>query len=249
MRIDHQRQEIATQNQVSDAYEGERYRRAHSRRYHIWWAEDMLASAEDTGLWLDLGCGTGWIYEVVQLRGYHRRVVGIDIALGMLRHAQRKQMPAVLGQAEKLPFDDACFDGVLAKGVLHHVSDMASAVAEIARVLKPGGVAVLADPNLSPLRAMRYALKNRDAHFSPLHRALHPGVYRRQVARHLDVVDMAYFGLFAYPAAFPDILPFTLTVKFMECLIDFDEKLARLPGLKRFCWAFKLTARKPPDES
>lgn len=249
MRTEQQRQEIATQNQVSEAYEYERYRRTHSRRYHIWWAEDMISSTEDSGLWLDLGCGTGWIHEVLSLKGHQRHLIGVDIALGMLRYAQRKQLPVVLGDAEKLPFGDCSFDGVLAKGVLHHLSDMASAVKEIARVLKPGGVAVFADPNQNPLRTLRYVLKNQGDHFSPLHRAFRPDQYMRQIEPFLDIVDWAYFGLFAYPAAFPDILPFTVSEKTMERLIRLDEAIARLPFLNRFCWALKLTTRKSANEN
>ena len=245
MKSERQLQEIDIQNRVSEAYEVERYHRPHSRRYHVWWAEDMLASAPDTGLWLDLGCGTGWIKEVLLLKKQQRRLIGVDISDGMLRFAQRKKMPVVLGDAEKLPFKDACFDGVLAKGVMHHLSDMASAAAEIARIIKPGGVAVLVDPNLSPLRALKYILKNRDDHFSSLHRSLRPGDFIRQLEPHLEIVGFNYFGFLAYPAAFPDILPFPVSETRMDTLIRLDEKIARIPFLNRFCWAFKLTARKP----
>jgi ubiquinone/menaquinone biosynthesis C-methylase UbiE len=248
MRTKQQRQEIATQNRASEAYENERYRYSHSRYYHVWWVEDMIASTPDKGLWLDLGCGTGWIHEVLRMKGYRRRLVGVDIAFGMLRFAKRKHMRAVLGDAEHLPFEDNQFDGVLAKGVLHHLPDMKAAVAEIARVLRPGGSAVLADPNLSPLRALRFALKNRAMHFSPLHRALHPRDYARQIAPFLNIVDVSYFGLLAYPAAFPDILPFRVSEKQIKRLIRIDQTLAKTPLLNRFCWAFKLTARKAFSE-
>jgi ubiquinone/menaquinone biosynthesis C-methylase UbiE len=248
MRTKQQRQEIATQNKVSEAYENERYRNPHSRYYHVWWVEDMIASTSDNGLWLDLGCGTGWIHEVLQMKGYQRSLVGVDIAFEMLRYAKRKKMNAVLGDAENLPFDDNRFDGVLAKGVLHHLPDMKTAVAEIARVLRPGGIAVLADPNLSPLRALRYALKNRDMHFSPLHRALHPRDYARQIAPFLEIFDLNYFGLLGYPAAFPDILPFRVPERLMIRLIKIDQTLAKAPLLNRFFWAFKLTARKASNK-
>jgi ubiquinone/menaquinone biosynthesis C-methylase UbiE len=248
MKTERRLQEIDTQNRVSAKYENERYHCAHSRQYHVWWAADMVASTRDTGSWLDLGCGTGWIQEVLRMKGHRRQIVGVDIADGMLRFARRKQMTVVLGDAEKLPFKDRSFDGVLAKGVLHHLPDMASAVAEIARVLKPGGVAVLADPNLSPLRALKYVLKNRDEHFSSLHRALRPMDFIRRIEPFLEIVDFKYFGLFAYPAAFPDILPFSVSEKCMGDLIRLDERIARIPLLNRFCWAFKLTARKPVDD-
>jgi ubiquinone/menaquinone biosynthesis C-methylase UbiE len=47
------------------------------------------------------------------------------------------------GDAEKLPFPDATFDGVVSHGVIHHTPDTARCVAEMARVLKPGGLAVV----------------------------------------------------------------------------------------------------------
>jgi ubiquinone/menaquinone biosynthesis C-methylase UbiE len=241
---DLRRREIEVQDQVSDQYEAKRYHAPHSRRYHIWWVEDMIAPTPDEGLWLELGCGTGWVHEVLQMRGSRRRLIGLDISMGMLRHAHRKQMTVLQGEASRLPFAANCFDGVLAKGVLHHVPDMAAAVEEIARVLKPGGLVVLAEPNLSPLRAFKYTLKNRNEHFSALHRAIRPSDLRRIVAASLAVTRLRYFGLLAYVAAFPDILPIGMTARRMDGLIRLDEKLARLPLVERFCWAFTLSAQK-----
>jgi SAM-dependent methyltransferase len=65
------------------------------------------------------------------------------------------------GLAERLPFREASFDGVLGMNVMHHVPDMATAVSELARVLKPGCRAVFSEPGLDHLevdttkRAMR----------------------------------------------------------------------------------------------
>jgi ubiquinone/menaquinone biosynthesis C-methylase UbiE len=244
MKNDRRQQEIAIQNQVADQYDGVRYQVPHARCYHMWWVTDMLADTADHGLWLDLGCGTGWIHEVLESLGSRRRLVGIDISAGMLRHAQGKQLPVVRGDAQQLPFEDGCFDGVLAKGILHHIPDMEEAIAEVRRVLKPGGIAVMTDPNLSPLRVLKYVLRNRDAHFSHQHRSIGPGEYRRKIAASLEVLDFQYFGLLAYPAAFPDILPFALPPALVEALIRLDRRLAHLPLLKHFCWAFKLTARR-----
>ncbi|MBL0713804.1 MAG: class I SAM-dependent methyltransferase [Desulfosarcina sp.] len=244
MKTEQRCREIDIQDQVSEKYEAERYRAPHSRRYHIWWVDDMIAATPDHGLWLDPGRGTGGIHEVLRMRGNRRRLIGIDISLGMLRYAQRKKMTVLRGDAAKLPFADNCFNGVLAKGVLHHIPDMAVVVEEIARVLKPGGIAVLAEPNLSPLRALKYVLRNRKEHFSSLHRALRPVVCCQTVATFMQIINFRYFGLFSYAAAFPDILPLTLTERRMEALIRLDERLSRLPLLNRFCWAFKLSARK-----
>ena len=247
MKTDRRQQEIDIQNQVAGHYDGVRYQLPHARSYHVWWVADMLAGTPDHGLWLDLGCGTGWIREVMQMRDCRRRLVGLDISSEMLRHARGKQFPVVLGDAEKLPFEDQCFDGVLAKGTLHHIPDMEGAMAELHRVLKPGGIAVLTDPNISPLRVLKFTLQNRDEHFSSLHRAIGPSEYRRTIASFLEIVDFQYFGLLAYPAAFPDILPVSITKAHIDALIRLDQWLARLPLLQSFCWAIKITARKAAD--
>lgn len=248
MKTERQLQEIDTQNRVSQQYESERYGRPHSRRYHAWWATDMVAATPDAGMWLDLGCGTGWIHEVLQTKAYHRHLVGIDISEGMLRFARHKQMTVVMGDAENLPFKSNSFDGILAKGVLHHLQDIRSSVGELYRVLKPGGFVVLADPNRSPLRALKYILMHREKHFSPLHHSIHQTAYIRQFKPNFDIIDFKYFGFFAYPVAFPDILPYTVSEKCMDILIRLDEIISRIPMLNRFCWAFKLTVRKAINE-
>ena len=92
---------------------------------------------------LDIGCGTGrlaqWIGERVGPKG---SVVGIDPLQERIGIA-RSRGGAVrfeVGQAEDLgTFEDACFDAVCMSSVLHWVSDKAKALAEIRRVLRPGG--------------------------------------------------------------------------------------------------------------
>ncbi|MBN9159767.1 MAG: hypothetical protein BGO98_26755 [Myxococcales bacterium 68-20] len=92
---------------------------------------------------LDIGCGTGrltrWIGERLGSRG---SVVGIDPLVERIRLA-RSHGGAVrfeVGQAEALDaFEDASFDAVCMSSVLHWVTDKAKALAEIRRVLRPGG--------------------------------------------------------------------------------------------------------------
>lgn len=92
---------------------------------------------------LDVGCGNGYV-----LANYARlgaRVSGVDItraAIDLSR--QRFALSGLNGDfqvanAEQLPFPDGVFDCVCSMGVLHHTPDTAKAVAEIWRVLKPGG--------------------------------------------------------------------------------------------------------------
>ena len=247
MKTESQQQEIDLQDRVAAYYEDERYQAPHARRYHIWWVNEMLTGTPDAGLWLEIGCGTGWVHQVLRGQDSRRQLIGLDISMRMLRHARRKQMVVLRADAARLPFADQSFDGVLAKGVLHHIPDMAMVVSEIARVLKPGGVAALAEPNLSPLRALRYTLRHRDEHFSALHRALRPRDCGRIVSGWMTITRFRYFGLLAYAAAFPDILPLRLSAPQMGRLIRLDEILARVPLVNRFCWAFCLVAQREGD--
>jgi SAM-dependent methyltransferase len=86
---------------------------------------------------LDVGCGTGSFLPV--LGRYADRVVGVE-PLGGSPGAG-----IVAGDAERLPFDQASFDLIVALDVLEHVDDRA-AVGELARVLRPGGWAIITVP-------------------------------------------------------------------------------------------------------
>jgi len=95
---------------------------------------------------LEFGCGIG-IY-VQAIRRYTPHVFGFDIEIDRLRlgHAQGIR-GLVVATAERLPFADGAFDVVFSNEVLEHVSDDRAACREIARVLRPGGRAVIFVPN------------------------------------------------------------------------------------------------------
>ncbi|KAB2876310.1 MAG: class I SAM-dependent methyltransferase [Ideonella sp.] len=97
---------------------------------------------------LDLGCGVGFWSAEFAMRGL-QGIVAADLtqrALEITRERLRVlDVQAQLRQenAEQLSFADASFDHVNCQGVVHHTPDTDRAVAEIARVLKPGGTACL----------------------------------------------------------------------------------------------------------
>ncbi|MEA2255725.1 MAG: hypothetical protein QOG35_1770 [Solirubrobacteraceae bacterium] len=103
---------------------------------------------------LDVGCGTGAGTAAAAARG--ARATGVVLAEGILVVARRRH-PAlrfVAGDAEALPFADGDFDAVVAGFVLNHLPDPDRAIAELARVLAPGGrvaVAVWEPPERNPL--------------------------------------------------------------------------------------------------
>lgn len=100
---------------------------------------------------LDIGCGPGLTTEALaQAVGPQGRVLGIDIAPPMLAIAKRScaDLPHVeFGMADvvSLPHADASFDIALASQVYEYVEDIDRALVELARVIRPGGRAVLVD--------------------------------------------------------------------------------------------------------
>jgi len=96
----------------------------------------------------DLGAGTGFITEGLLQRGL--KVISVDQSEAML--AQMRQKFAVfddgdyrLGDADRLPIDDGVVDAAFANMYLHHVEHPAQAIAEMMRILKPGGKLVITD--------------------------------------------------------------------------------------------------------
>ncbi|MEV4081698.1 class I SAM-dependent methyltransferase [Nonomuraea fuscirosea] len=90
---------------------------------------------------LDAGCGSGPLFAELRERG--AVVTGVDASAGMLELARRRLGDdadlRVADLAGPLPFPDETFDDVIASLVLHYLEDWGPALAELRRVLKPGG--------------------------------------------------------------------------------------------------------------
>jgi SAM-dependent methyltransferase len=104
-------------------------------------AEALLDAAGVRSDWrvLDVATGPGYVAERAAERG--ARVVGIDLAAGMLEQARQRLAGVELlrADAEQLPFDDGSFDAVIGGFVINHLPDPQRALAEAARVLVSGG--------------------------------------------------------------------------------------------------------------
>ncbi|MEJ5944310.1 demethylmenaquinone methyltransferase [Pseudokineococcus basanitobsidens] len=105
---------------------------------------------------LDLAAGTGTSSEPFAALG--ARVVATDFSLGMLRTgARRRALPFVAGDATRLPFADGAFDAVTTSFGLRNVSDPAAGLAEMLRVVRPGGrllVCEFSAPTWRPFRTL-----------------------------------------------------------------------------------------------
>jgi ArsR family transcriptional regulator len=105
---------------------------------------------QDAGRLLDIGTGTGRVLELLAPRV--SRGLGIDASKAMLALARARlsragcaQCAVRLGDMYRLPLADASFDLVVLQMVLHHAADPAGVLAEAARVLRPGGTAIVID--------------------------------------------------------------------------------------------------------
>jgi demethylmenaquinone methyltransferase/2-methoxy-6-polyprenyl-1,4-benzoquinol methylase len=114
---------------------------------------------------LDLACGTGDITFSLAERA--TRAVGLDITQGMLDIAERKRRELNIENASfyradimRIPFPDGTFDCVTGGYALRNVPDVAGALAEIRRVLKPGGRFCSLDFGHPPNRAYRWLYLN-----------------------------------------------------------------------------------------
>lgn len=102
---------------------------------------------------LDLGCGTGQLTQRLGEQFPGTAVVGADLSNGMLeRAAERAETDGVMAtlggfvraDAQRLPLADACFDVVTCTESFHWYHDQEAAVAELARLLRPGGRLIIA---------------------------------------------------------------------------------------------------------
>ena len=96
----------------------------------------------------DLGCGTGLVTSA--LAPFVSRVIAVDGSAAMLQAAKKRlhgldNIELRRGDLEDLPIDDGRLDAATVMLVLHHVPEPAKALSEVARVLKPGGRALIVD--------------------------------------------------------------------------------------------------------
>ena len=98
---------------------------------------------------IDVGCGDGRHIVEAARRGCY--AVGLDYDAVELRKARERigahRVDLVVGDASRLPFRDAAFDAVICTETLEHLPDDAGAIAEIARLLRPGGALLGAVPS------------------------------------------------------------------------------------------------------
>lgn len=151
---------------------------------------------------LDVGCGSGMFLPI--LAGLCRDLVAIDVAPAFLQSSRRvveehglTNAEVVSASADRLPYADASLDVVTVIDVLHHLYRLDDCVAEMTRVLKPGGKLLVFEPNkLNPLLAIGCLLDRNEWGLLRLGRK---GRYRRLLGGHLEAHHLSYNGLIIGP--------------------------------------------------
>jgi demethylmenaquinone methyltransferase / 2-methoxy-6-polyprenyl-1,4-benzoquinol methylase len=113
---------------------------------------------------LDVATGTAAV-AISMARRYGCRVTGLDQSTGMLETGGQRvaraglsdRIELVEGHAESLPFEDASFDGITSTYFLRYVDDVPAAIAELARVARPGSPVGYLDFGVPPLPPARVA--------------------------------------------------------------------------------------------
>ena len=103
---------------------------------------------------LDVGCGQGEMLEAFKTAGLE--VKGLDLAPSALDREDSIEISQCDVTCETYPYGDGLFDAVFAKSVIEHVVDPTNMLAEMKRVLKPGGVLILLTPDFSKLHTVFY---------------------------------------------------------------------------------------------
>lgn len=144
---------------------------------------------------LDLGCGNGQL--TAQLAATGAMVTGVDASAEMIAAARLHGITADHASAELLPYSDASFDAVFSNAALHWVRDQDAMMAEVRRVLRPGGRFVAemgGQGNIAAIRVALMAVLARHGHARAedgVNYYTTPEIYARRLTQHGFTVERA----------------------------------------------------------
>ena len=220
----------------------------------------LAAIGERPGEVLDVGMGPGRLCAELARRGW--AVSGVDRSGEMVARARARLPEAaerlIVGDITKLPYPAESFDAVVASGVIEYAEDRPAAIAELARVLRPGGRAVVTLPNVGALYVnwhrsvvhpgMRLLKRFRaDGRPAPVRRRRPP--HRGRFVAILEAAGLGVEGI-RYTNYFA--LPWPLDALFPRLAIRLAERLERRPPALAPAVATQLVAacsKAAPGES
>lgn len=198
---------------------------------------DLLAMRAGEAV-LDIGCGPGLLsYDLARLVGDKGRLVALDNAAAMVamtaaRLKEMKHAEATEGQATDLAFPDATFDAAVSTQVYEYVADMPRALAELHRVLKPQGRALILDTDWrsivwhsSDKERMERVLKVWDDHLADPHLPATLGPLMKRAGFTLRRVEIV-------PMLSPSYQPATYAAGIMRTISNYARTNAARHGLE-----------------
>lgn len=228
------------------------------------WVRDRLEIAPGDRI-ADVGCGAGWFWNSVVESLPEIELMLADVSTGMVDealkllqdHARIAPLNGVVADIVDLPFEDDRFDHVVAMHMLYHIESIETAVAELKRILRPGGTITVTTNGANNLEEI-YRLGSRAFGGSPQDPVL--AYFNRDKAE--TVLGDAFEQVTAH--RFEDVYHIDAAVDVFDCLTSFppgnrasasqikvlktdiDARLAQGDGCIstiRECWL--VTARKP----
>jgi len=190
------------------------------------------------GMILEDGCGVGEYLQ--RLNEQAKLAVGLDVDFERVMETHQKGLPVQLAVGEALPHAAQTFDLVISNEVIEHVQDDRQAVAEIVRILKPGGRLVLFCPNRGYPFETHGIYKKGKYHFgNKLFVNYLPNYWRNKLAPHVRV----------YRSRDLKKLFVGLPVRFVYRTVIFggyDNVIRRSPGLGKLLRGFLQFLEKTP---
>jgi ubiquinone/menaquinone biosynthesis C-methylase UbiE len=234
--IEHHRA-IADRAEIIWNWDSPAGRRRAARRVQVFVEDGRLAPGRQA---LELGCGTGVFLERTAATG--AQVHALDLSEDLLDKARERLRgaPNVIldrGNAEAMPYPGERFDTVYGSSVLHHL-DLEAALAEVRRVLRPGGRLVFTEPNiLNPQVALMFHLGLTKKYFgvSPDEMAFS----RFRAAAALRAAGLAEVSVRPF-----DFLHPVTPAAWLDAVERLGRGLERLPLLREFAGSLILTARR-----
>lgn len=120
------------------------------------WYDRIISYAEDddflnwvglpiSGNLIDIGGGTGRV--ATSMVGKVNKLVIVDVSFDMVMQARKKGFSLTCGKGEFLPFQEETFERAMIVDALHHCNDQKGVIRDVWRILKPGGLLVIVEPN------------------------------------------------------------------------------------------------------
>lgn len=242
MMPDRKAREEELHRRLASHYDKDREGTANGRYYSKAWLRHLIQHVDPRRVesLLDIGCGTGILYEVLREEGFQGRYIGTDLSEDML-DIGRKRHPGIdlrRMDAERLDFPDRSFEVTLMRSLLHHVPHPVEAIREMERVTRQ--TVVLSEPHRNILTEVPRSLAKR---FTDHFDEDHTHFTRHQFEMFVRTAGITRFriypfGYLAYPWAFTDLIPFAryLPLPFLKVLFKTDEILSVVPLMGEFSW-------------